>query len=156
MKKILVLLAALSLFGCNKTTENSTVLDVGFEFSVFNAQNEDLLDPATNNFYDEKEIKLFYKVGGEVNEVYLAGTDNPRNFKIFKHEKEYRIGIVMNHIETSEKTVTYIQWNDSDTDTIETTFESSRNDPKKRKVWLNGVEIWDWTTNENEYYKMIK
>jgi len=156
MKKILVILAAFSLFGCNKTTENSVVLDVGFEFSVFNAQNEDLLDPATNNFYDEKEIKLFYKVEGEVNEVYIAGMDHPRNFLVYKHENEYRIRVFMNHTETSERPVTYIKWNDSDTDTIEASFERSRNDPKKRKVWLNGVEIWDWTQDEEEYHKILK
>jgi len=156
MKKILVLLAIFSFFGCNKTTENSTVLDVGFEFSVFNTQNEDLLDPATNNYYDEKEIKLFYEVDGEVKEVFLADMDYPRNFLVYKHANEYRIRVFMNHTETSEKPLTYIKWNDSDTDTIEATFERSRNDPKKRKVWLNGAEIWDWTQNEEEYYKMLK
>jgi len=158
MKKLIFLLIAFTIFGCNKSKEvsNHDVYDIGFELSVFNSLNEDLLDTATANHYEAKKIKLFYEVDGEVKEVYLTGMEYPRNFLIFKHENEYRIRIFMNSTETSDKPITYIQWNEVDTDTIEATFEGSGANVRKRNVWFNGVEVWDWTSNEDGYFEVIK
>ena len=91
-----------------------------------------------------------------VNEVYDSNMGYPRNFMIYQHENEYRIRVFMNDTETSDKPITYIQWNINDTDTIEAVYERPGNSVLKRKVWLNEIEIWDWLTNENEYYKLIK
>ncbi len=158
MEKLICILIAISFFACSKSDEMSPRfnLDVVFELSVFNSQNEDLLDPATTDHYEATEIKLFYEVDAEMIEVYDPNMDAPRNFVIYKHENEYRIQVTLNYSDTSDKPITYIQWNNSDTDTIEVLFERSERSVLKRKVWLNEIEIWDWTTNENEYYKLIK
>lgn len=158
MKKLVIIIAIFTLFGCDKSSDMKETynFDTGLEFLVFNSNNEDLLDPATANHYEATEIKLFYVVDGEIEEVYDQNMDNPRNFSIYKHEDEYRIGVSFNHTETSEKPITYIQWNNNDTDTIEVAYERTENAILKRKVWLNGKQIWDWTTNENEYYILTK
>ena len=82
--------------------------------------------------------------------------DYPRNFMLYKADNENRIRISMNHSETSEKPITYIQWNNSDTDTIEVVYERINKSIFKRKVWLNGQEIWDWTKDDSSYYKITK
>lgn len=157
MKKTILVLAALTFFGCNKSKNiRPDTLDIGMEFSVFSSQNEDLLDPATTNYFEASGIKLFYEINGEIKEIYDPNLDNPRNFRIYKHENEYRIGIALNYTETSVKPITYIQWNNNDTDTIEVVYDRNEGSPLKRKVWLNDLEIWDRTTNGNEYYKLIK
>ena len=158
MKKLIIILATTSFFACNKSDEVSPQfnLDVIFELSVFNSQNEDLLDPATTNHYEEAGIKLFYEVYGEMIEVYDPNMDSPRNFMIYKHENEYRIQVTLNYSDTSNKPITYIQWNNNETDTLKVLLRRGDGFVLKRNVWLNGLEIWDWTTNEDGYYKLIK
>lgn len=158
MKKLIIIITAFTFFGCNKSTEmlEQYNYDTGMEFSIYNSSNEDLLDTTTANHYIESEIKLFYVVDGKTEEVYDTNMDNPRNFSIYKHENEYRIGISFNYTETSEKPITYIKWNDADTDTIETTYIRTDNAVIKNKVWFNGNLIWDRSLNQEEYYKLIK
>jgi hypothetical protein len=158
MKKLIIYIAVFSFFACSKSDEMNLqfYLDRSFEFSIFSSQNEDLLDPATTNHYEATEIKLFYKVDGEMIEVYDSNMEFSRNFLIYKHENEYRIRVFLNDTSISEKPVTYIKWNNNDTDTIEAIFERNEHLLRKRKVWLNGLEIWDWTTDENGYYRLIK
>jgi len=99
---------------------------------------------------------LFYKVDGEVIEVYDPNMDAPRNFVIYKHENENRIKVYLNDSNTTDRSVTYIQWNNNDTDTIEALFERNEHLLRKRKVWLNNQEIWDWPTEDNGYYRLNK
>jgi len=159
MKKLTFLIAVVSLFACSKSDEMSPPgfnLNAFFEFSVFNSQENDLLDPATPEHYKEEEIKLFYEVDGEIIEVYDPNMGAPRNFRIYKLENENRIVVYLNHTDTSEKPITYIQWNDADTDTIEATFKRNRHNVVVSQVWLNGLEIWDSTIVDNQYFKLIK
>lgn len=64
----------------------------------------------------------------------------------------------MNDTETSEKPITYIRWNDVDSDTIEATYE--RDGPGivlKNKVWLNGEQVWERGDNTtNAYFILVK
>ena len=158
MKKLIVILTAISIFSCSKSDEMNpqVILDAGFTFSVYNSQNEDLFDLETLNHFEATEIKLFYEVDGEIIEINDPNMDYPRNFMLYKADNENRIRISMNHSETSEKPITYIQWNNSDTDTIEVVYERINKSIFKRKVWLNGQEIWDWTKDDSSYYKITK
>lgn len=159
MKNFVFLISVVSLFSCSKSDEMSPAgsdLNVFFEFSVFNSQDNDLLDPTTPHHYKEEGIKLFYEVDGEIIEVYDPNMGAPRNFYIYKLETEYRIVVYLNYTETSEKPITYIQWNDTDTDTIEATFKRNRYYIGVSQVWLNELEIWDSTIVDNQYFKLIK
>ncbi|NPD47730.1 hypothetical protein [Lentimicrobium sp. S6] len=159
MKYIYIIIIASVLMSCNKKSsdvEEQYNLDVGFEFSIVNTQNQDLLDTITENHYLESEIKLFYLVNGILEEPNNPQYDHPRNFNIYLHQNEYRIGLSMNHNDPSDKTTTFIHWNDNDVDTLETSLNRTNNAIQKRKVWLNGVLIWDWTTNEEGYFQIVK
>ena len=149
MKKLVLLLAITSLFACSKSDEvGPFIIDRSFDLSVFNSLDEDLLDPVTTNHYESNDIKVFYEIDGK-----KIRATNPT---IYQHENEYRIKLYLNDSNTSDKSITYIQWNTSDTDTIEAVIEKAETKTLKRTVWLNNLEIWDWTIDDEGYFKLIK
>lgn len=155
-----MILVAIMLFACSKSNEieeQQYNLEVSVEFSVFNSQNEDLLNPENPNHMDVSTIKLFNVINEEKQEVYNPNSDSPKGFRIFKHENEYRIGITLNHSETSSKTITYLQWNNSDVDTIEATFKTTQSSLYKNEIWLNGLHVWQRGDNTiDPYFVLIK
>jgi len=159
MKNLLIILTAITFFACDKSNDMETQyaynFDVGLEFSILNLQNEDLLNPENPNHINEANIKLFYQINGEKQEVYNAEMDNPRGFVIFKHENKYRIEVGLNHSETSGNSITYIQWNDNDTDTIEVAIKRTQYSILQDKIWLNGILIWQRGDNTTDPYFVL-
>ncbi len=160
MKKLIVFLAIASMIACNKSDDLSpaVIVDIEFEFLVFNSQDVDLLDPATPNHFEEDDIKLFYEVDGELTEVYDSHLDHPRHFMIIKHENEYRIKVSLNDSDAINEPITYIQWNEDDTDVVKASFKRPKSNIIVKKVWLNDTQIWDLSTDgdDNKFFKLIK
>ena len=159
MKKLLLFLAITALFACDKSNDISPgfIVSIEFDFSVFNSQDEDLLDPATPNHIEEDDIRLFYEIDGKILGVYNPYMANPRNFMIYEHENEYRIKVVLNDSDATEETITHIQWNDDDTDIIKARFTRTENIVRVNRIWLNDTLIWDSDTDGGiKYYKLTK
>ncbi|MEX1383395.1 hypothetical protein [Lutibacter sp.] len=159
MKKLLIILAVTTFIACNKSNDtiDAFYLGSGLEFSISNANNEDLLNPENPNKIDTESIRIFYVINGEKVNVYNPNLTNSRNFLVFKHENEYRIGITLNHTETSEKPITYIQWNEGDTDTVEVVYNRTSNSVMQNIIWLNGEQVWEIGSNTvDPYFKLIK
>jgi hypothetical protein len=158
MKKLIVFLAITSLFACDKSDDISPgfIVSISFEFSVFDSQDVDLLDPTTPNHIEEDDIRLFYEIDGKMLGVYNPYMDNPRNFMIYEHENEYRISVDLNDSDATDETITHIQWNDDDTDVIKATFKRTENTVRVSGVWLNDTQIWDSNDGDIKYYKLIK
>lgn len=162
MKKIWLILLTTIIYSCESTDEKKEFgmfIDSSVEFSVFSAKNEDLLNSENPNNLDTSKIKLFYVVDGVAQEYYRSNLDRPKGFKIFKYEnnKEYRIIVDLNDLDKSEKTITYIQWSETDRDTIEATFERAYNILRTKKIWLNGNLVWEEKgQGYSPYFKLIK
>ncbi|WP_264535096.1 hypothetical protein [Flavobacterium sp. N1736] len=164
MKKILIFLTTITLFACHADDNKDDNVHWGasMEFSVFNADNEDLLNPENPKHLDVSKIKILYVIDGVTQEFFDSHLlDNPGNFRIFKYENEgeseYRIGVSLNDHDKSEKTITYIQWNETDRDTIESTFYKNKYSIRNKKIWLNGVVVWQNADFVKEpYVKLIK
>lgn len=159
MKKILIILTITTFIACNKSNDivDAFYLGAGLEFSISNINNEDLLNPENPNHLDIESIRIFYVVNGEKVNVYNPNLTHPRNFLVFKHENEYRIGITLNHTETSEKPITYIQWNETDTDTVEVVYNRTSSSIMQNIIWLNGEQVWEIGNNTvDPYFKLIK
>ena len=88
--------------------------------------------------------------------VNYPNSDNPRGFTIYEHISEYRIGISMNYSEAEEFPVTYVQWNEFDTDTLKCKIYRTNSLVTVEKVWLNDELIWDARDEVEPYYEMIK
>jgi len=160
MKKILIILVVIIVCSCESTDEKKEFgmyVATSIDFSVFNAQNEDLLNPENLNHLDVSKIKLFYVTNGITKEYYNSNLDSPRNFKIFKGKDEFLIRIYLNDLDNSDKAITYIQWSETDRDTIEATFERAYNILRTKKIWLNGDFVWEEKgISDSPYFKLIK
>lgn len=166
MKKLFIISVIITTISCNKSEEtddiipyNSSIISASVEFSIVNDQDEDLLNPENPGHINEDDINLYYLIDGEKRQVYDPMMDYPKNFKIYKHQDQsYRIIIFLNHTETSDKPVTYVEWNQNDIDTIEATYARYDNGGiLSQDIWLNGGHIWERGNNAvKAYFKLIK
>lgn len=157
LKTTLIAFVLLTAMGCSKDDDQAQYnLAVGFDMSIKDRDGNDLLDPANPNAFKESDIKLYYVIDGNVEEVFDGRLDSPRNFYIYNRNSEYRIGITQNYTETSDMPITYIKWNDNDTDTITSTFRRGENFVIQEKIFLNDSLIWDGTENLEPSFELIK
>lgn|GEM_PF-729109 len=132
-------------------------LEALIEFSVFNSQNGDLLDPKTVDNLDVADIRIFYVIDDKIQEVFEQGSDYPRKFMLYKHENEYRVRVFLNDTKTSDRSITYIQWTEGDRDTVEVFYKRTPNATLQEKIWLNGKPIWERGENAKDpYFKLMK
>jgi hypothetical protein len=146
---------------CQENTEDPAgeLLDVGIEISVKSAEGVDLLNPQSPGHIEENKIRIFKLVNGENVEVYDPNMDSPRGFMIFEHASEFRIRIFGNESSTDEYPITYVKWNESDTDTLK--YQIIRKNDNScvsiSKVWFNSIEVWDQETDKDErHFEIIK
>src|SRR5690606_15635014 len=104
---IVIFMSLITITGCSSDDNsggNAAVVDTAIELSLKNGQGEDLLNPENPSGINQSGIKLFYLVNGEVQEVYDANMQNPRNFMIFYHEikQNYVIRIFQNSSESEQ------------------------------------------------------
>jgi hypothetical protein len=139
---IIIFIAVLFMISCKKE-KVSLNLDGGIEISVMDNSGNDLLNPATPNAFVDSEIKIYYLIDGIKKEIYNANYDHPRNFILFEKDGEYRMGLSPNADEKEELPITYIQWKEIDTDTIQCHFSRTSNSVVCDKIWRNGTLVWD-------------
>lgn len=157
MKKLFfICLITFLLISCSsdEPTVEGFSFDVGVSIKVTNSNNEDLLDPNTQNSYNKDEIKIFNKVDGKLVEVYDGFKNAPRNFIIEKEQNgnQYLITVFLNNDKDEKFPETYIQWNKDNTDIIKAEFSRTKNSVAKKTVWLNGKEI----SNVTPYFIISK
>ncbi len=157
MRTIILILAIAFLGGCT-SDENlqQFVLATSIQFSVSDAEGNDLLDPENPDSYKHSDIKLYYKKEGKYEEVYEGHLDSPRKINIYKHIKEYRIGVSLNDSEKEMQPETLIKWNENETDTVKCEVYRAEGIVRVVKVWLNGSLIWDAESETEPYFAMTK
>lgn len=158
MKHLLLILIVTTMVSCSTSTneENAYVLFNSIEFSVVNTAGEDLLDSNNPNSIDIDNIKLYHVIDNEVIEVYDSHLEHPRHFFVFEHENEYRIRVFQNTSENENRPITYIQWNETDTDTLQVEYDRTHNSLAQKKIWLNGEEIWNININDGPFLVLTK
>ncbi|NOU62083.1 hypothetical protein [Marinifilum caeruleilacunae] len=157
MKYILIISIAVILVSCSSGDEPSAFVDVSIELSVLDIDGNDLLNPNNDDSFKESDIKLYYVINEEKREVYDPNMQYPRNFFIFKEGAIYRIRLLLNNDKSDDKPITYIQWNDKDSDTISAEFYRTNNLTRKEKVWFNDKLIYEFDDNTSEsFYKLTK
>ncbi|WP_316632817.1 hypothetical protein [uncultured Flavobacterium sp.] len=152
IKKLLIFLITTAFLSCDSSNESrcsSYYYGIGIDFYVRNTQGEDILDPQNSNSLDVSKIKLFYVVNGVAQEYYNSNLDSPRGFRIFNSKNGYKIRIEMNNLDKSKKRITYVQWNETSRDTLESTFEIDECYTVVKQVWLNGKFVWDRDIDES-------
>lgn len=138
MKNLIVILAILMCSSCSKDDNNKED-----NFSLYNSMLINLRDNQGNNIlntnsYLTNNIKIFYVNNGVATEFYQPNLDNPKAYSIINSGENLRIGLSLNHNE-EDFPVTYIKWNETDTDTIKAHYNRSENHILLDKVWINNV-----------------
>ncbi len=141
------------LLGCKKTEPTDGVfIHTSIEFSVVDADGNDLLDPRTEHSINPADIRIYYLKEGKLEEVYDSRLDDPRNFSIRAPgqyagpDTGYRMRVIVNSPESiTGSSETHIQWGELGRDIIHAEFRGSPSFSvlMVNKVWLNGDAIWD-------------
>lgn len=119
--------------------------------SVVDKNGADLLDPENSQSIDESKIQLFYPENGELKEIYNSQSDYPNGVMIFPVEGEkYRIRVF------TDNPITYIQWNDADTDTLKCEYTKTVNSTICTKVWFNDAPVYDVKDGKERYFQVVK
>ncbi len=159
------------MFGVSCSEEKETFVATSIETSVLisivDQQNLDLLDPNNPNDIRSENIKIFHMIDGELTEFSEGLFDYPKGFRIFNPKDlgfndQYLFCLLMTDAsyqtgETELLPITYIQWNESDTDTIQCQYSKTESLLITTKVWFNGKEVWDIEKdNEEGWFKIMK
>lgn len=115
-------------------------MDVGVDMMVSSEDGTDLLNPDNPGAFLEKDISLYYLVDGESERYFRSHLDASRGFTIYRNESldAYVISIFPNTAESEAYPITYIEWSETDTDTLRCEFERTKNSLLGTQVWFNG------------------
>ncbi|GGG95336.1 hypothetical protein GCM10011416_11070 [Polaribacter pacificus] len=157
MKKTILLLACTLIFSCTKndTPNYGGVNESGAWFYVKDSQGNNLVDPNTPNAYKENEIKIYHIINGVEKLMYDSNLDNPKFFTITQEDGLYKFGLGMSLDSSVDYPISYIQWNDTDRDTIKTEYLREQGSVIKQKIWFNDQLVWEHEFGKDDYDETI-
>ncbi|NOQ27890.1 MAG: hypothetical protein GQ564_21215 [Bacteroidales bacterium] len=174
MKKINCLfLFLLLVFGisCSEDESDNTYygLSIGTTvlISIVDDQGTDLLDPNTPNYFNCSNAKISHLLNGEIIEYNEGHLDFGEGYRIYNSEVRASFDTYMFCVlatcayrSDSENTnpITYIKWNDTDTDTLQCEYHIEEYSITCTKVWFNGNEVWvsPGTNDEGRQFQIVK
>jgi hypothetical protein len=129
------------LIACGKQTSHNVVIDTTIDIFVSNNSGANLLLNSTLNSIKVDSLRLFYLVNGEKSEIYNKDMDCPRNICFNSDIGKESIRIFPNDTETEEFPITYIQWENGETDELKCHFVRLNEGETVTcdKVWYNDV-----------------
>jgi hypothetical protein len=159
----LISLSLIFLFACKKPQLDSPwIVDTAIDLWVRDSTGKNLLDSTTTHFYKESEIRIYYLENGIKQEVYTPAWGAPRHFSITENPSngEYFFHLFPNEGIRSpdqdgrrdENTTTYIQWNESKTDTLVCTITRVKSITVCSKVYFNSVLKFDEQTAKSQFW----
>lgn len=144
MKNLILLLVFSILCSCSKTPKPfNKVIDPSLFIYLKNSTGDNLLNTAN---YNSDNFRIYNEINGLVIEVNNPMSDHPRGFSIINDVNPICMGLSLNTTETELFPITYIKWNDTDTDTLKASYVRTENIIQCNGVWLNGVLVWDFNT----------
>jgi hypothetical protein len=155
MKKAILFLTIITMISCQNTEEDRSFsyFDNAVAFSLKNDEGDDLLDPTNVNALDTSSFKVYYIIDGVKTRYSESHLVDPKGFRVFEHENEYRIAIFTDF--SSDRDITIIEWFENDVDTIEVLYNKTANSVLKQDIWLNGEHIWEYGNNTEEAFFVL-
>jgi hypothetical protein len=137
MKNLIAILAILILTSCSNDDKKED------SFNLFNSILINLKDVQGNNLlntnnYSSNNFKIYYVNDGVVSEFYQPNLDNPKAYAVINTAVNLRMGLSLNHND-EDYPITYIKWNETDTDTIKVSYNKADNYKLLDKIWINDV-----------------
>lgn len=151
MKSILILVIALLAAGCSKDEGcGCTIISLDANISLKNSEGEDLLNPNKSNAYNERNFKTYHLINGE------EKISHTEELLYQDNDSIYRLRVFVNHEGNDEFPITYIDWNETDRDTIKSEIYRTSNQTRAIKFWYNGELVWDANTGKPAQFTIIK
>ena len=140
---------------CQDGPDCCTNISTDVNMTVRGSDGADRLNPDNQGAFRAEDIDLFYLINGETKRFFRGNLDNPKNFFIDTTRTPHVITIIPNDAETEPYPVTYIQWNDDDTDTLRCAFHRTENSVVCTKVWYNDELKWE-TNQGGRVFEIVK
>jgi len=151
MKPFLLALLFLIFIGCDKDDDDCcTIISLDANISVKNAGGEDLLDPNNPNSYKKENIKIYHLINGEQKRAGLDDIIYQDSDSVFRYRT------FVNHEGNAEFPVTYIDWDETDRDTLKSEIYRTDNQTRVIKIWYNGELKWDVENGEAPDFTIVK
>ncbi len=152
---------ALVIVSCQDDDIDGYNLDTQFVFEVYNAEGVNLLDPANATSFQASQIDIYYEVDGEKQRVFNGNYTHPENFSIREDEITDKHTMVLGPNDGTDEgtTVTYVQWNENDADTITCDIARGKRFAVTTQITYNGQEVWSVDGedySERRYFTIIK
>ncbi|WP_310990965.1 hypothetical protein [Aequorivita marina] len=152
MKPILsALILLLTVVGCSTDDDcGCTIISLDVNIALTNAAGDDLLDPDNPNSYKESAIKVYHLINDEeqrsgVDDVLFQGEDGTYVYTTF-----------VNYEGDAEYPITYIDWSETDRDTIKSEIYRTDNQTRAIKIWYNDELMWDVADGSAPYFTIVK
>lgn len=143
MKFLLIITGIIILFtNCTKESPVGEVFSVGVDIFIENENGENLLSKNTPNHYDENLMRVSYVINGNSFIAYDGDLDCPSMICVTEELGETWVGILTNYTDTEDYPLTYIHWNESDTDTLKCHYIRNEHGTVCDEVWFNGEKMF--------------
>ncbi|MEC4049040.1 hypothetical protein OX284_006340 [Flavobacterium sp. SUN046] len=164
MKPTYYLFIATSLISCtaDSTTDYTIKVISYIDLTIKDHSGRDLLATETTNTLNTNTIKLFYLINDVVVEVNNTSQPFPRNYFIYQYNNSNTMRVFLNDNRKVDYPITYIQWNDSDTDTIACHYKTEKQTNatiiSPDAVWYNNKLVYPTPENQDvgRYISLVK
>jgi len=148
MKQIIFFLTIILVSSCSKENNNaSDVVDTTIVFHLSDKSGNDLFDPTKVYTLNTQNTRMYYLINGQEVEAFCGNCGNPRMFAFGQDNIRYGFIFSPNSTEQLNNTepITYIQWNETDRDTIQCHIARSKSGSSIvcTKIWYNGELVWN-------------
>ena len=136
---------ALILNSCSNNEKPINGINIGtvIGISLENSQGEDLVG---SEKYPAGKIYADYLINSKIilntSNAYMPANPNNVYISIGSEKKPIRVLIYLNHAASEEYPITYIHWNDTDTDTIKAQYIRSGGSVVLSNCWI--LENGNW------------
>lgn len=144
--KYLILMFSFIILSCsenNPTPVNHFSVDAKLRIYLKDMDGMNLLNSPN---YQSANFRIYNEINGQPVEVFNPQSDTPRNFSIDNSTNPISMVLYMNYLPTQPSAKTYVKWNETDTDTIKTSYIQNSSYAKCIAIWLNDELAWDQST----------
>lgn len=120
-----------------------TYIDGKINIFLKNSQGENLLNTAN---YNSDNFKIYFKKNGQKIEINNPLSGHPKGFFIDNSYNPIYMGLYLNIDVNEIIPETYIEWNETDTDTLKVTVVKNGGSTSWNSMWLNGDLIYSSST----------
>ena len=156
MSKITWALLVLSLVACQEEpVDCCTTIDTYIDLSVVDSSGADRLNPDHPRAFRLSDIRTFYQEEEAPHYLQRPELFPPDENASGLQQQEYVLRIFPYDGSTEEYPTTYLEWRNTDVDTLQCAFDRVGGIVGTR-VWFNGELVWDTSSPTIRSFQIVK